>query len=201
MNQQPTPHQLEATDGDGRGLRVRFFWQHDRYVHVIEAIGCGVLPLLASAASEGSADWPDDPPLQQLSIEPVGADRAALGVGQAGRSHWSLSVEGRPGDQPALRFDVACRCTDPPPQRLGSRYRALAGGPGTIETGSGTAWALADGAVRLEVDAAIGPARLAIGPDRHTLRITAGEAEGLSAPAASGARTRRWGFVITSARP
>lgn len=195
LRSQPTPHQLEATDGHGAGVRVRFFWQGDRYVHVVEVIGTHVAPLLASAASDADVDWPDDPPLQQLSVEPVGVHGAVLGVGQAGTSHWSISVEARPGDRPALRFDIACRCTDPPPRRLGSRYRDAAHGRRPSPEG-GLQWPLADGVARLQVDEAIGPARLMPEADRQVLRIMAGDADAAADAGVAGSRTVRWGFVV-----
>lgn len=200
MIPQPMPHQLDATDGHGAGIRVRFFWQRDRYVHVVEAIGADVAPLLASADSDANAQWPDDPPLQQLSVEPVGVDRAVLGVGQAGGSHWSISVEARPGDRPALRFDIACRCTDPPPQRLGSRYRDAANHARRPSPEGGIQWTVADGVARLHVDQAIGPARLTPESDQRMLRVVAGDDDAAAGAAAAGSRTVRWGFVIALAR-
>jgi len=44
-----------------------------------------------------------------------------LGVGGAGRNHWSISVQPA-GDSGAIRFDLACRCNEQP-SFLGSKYR------------------------------------------------------------------------------
>jgi len=68
-------------------------------------------------------DWPDAPPIQQLSLESINGCPALLGVGQAGKSHWSISVEpALSQSEPALRFDVACR-TAIKPVWLGSTYQ------------------------------------------------------------------------------
>lgn len=71
----------------------------------------------------GDEDWPASPPIQQLSLESINDRPTLLGVGQAGKSHWSISIE--PIDfegEAALRFDVACR-TRTDPGWLGSTYR------------------------------------------------------------------------------
>ena len=75
-------------------------------------------------ASENE-DWPGSPPIQQLSLESIRGAMTLLGVGQAGKSHWSVSVETvGDGDDAVLRFDVACR-TSQVPEWLGSRYYEL----------------------------------------------------------------------------
>lgn len=89
-------------------------------------------------------DWPASPPVQEISRERIGDRDCLLGVGRAGKSHWSISVETLPprestdaavarASDPAaaegpfprgsgLRFDIACRCTEAPGW-LGSTYR------------------------------------------------------------------------------
>lgn len=68
----------------------------------------------------GSGDdaWPPSPPIQQVSIETIEGCNVALGVGCAGTSHWSLSVE---PTADGFRFDWACR-TKETPARLGTTY-------------------------------------------------------------------------------
>jgi hypothetical protein len=93
----------------GVGLRAEFLWRDDRYGHRIAAIGDRQETVLLVAKLGGDrADWPDSPPLQQLSwTEGPGGHPVALLVGMAGSD---------------LLFDVACR-VQRPPQWLGSTYR------------------------------------------------------------------------------
>jgi len=104
-------------------LRVEFTRTSDRYSHHIFVVRGGSAQLVLSS-EEGTPEdyWPPGPPLQQLSIEDRGPLQVALGVGMAGSSHWSMSVETSPAQ---LIFDVACRKREEP-QWLGSKYTATA---------------------------------------------------------------------------
>jgi hypothetical protein len=93
---------------------VQFRWTGDRYDH---AIGFGEAEL-RTVDEHRDSDWPDCPPLQQLSIESIADRDVALGVGCAGTSHWSVSIE---PTETGFRFDWACRAKQPP-ERLGVRY-------------------------------------------------------------------------------
>lgn len=108
-------------------------------------------------------DWPASPPVQEISRERIGDRDCLLGVGRAGKSHWSISVETLPPldatDPTAalasdtsvsvkpfplgsgLRFDIACRCPKAPGW-LGSTYRTDAAGRITLAPGEHckTAW-------------------------------------------------------------
>ena len=76
-------------------------------------------------AQSDNDDWPASPPIQQLSLESIHGSSALLGVGQAGKSHWSISVEATLLDsKPVLKFDLACRCRAQP-SWLGSTYQRL----------------------------------------------------------------------------
>jgi hypothetical protein len=58
-----------------------------------------------------------------LSAETIRGENVLLGVGAAGKSHWSISVETQTIDGAAvLKFDLACRCKSQP-QQLGSSYQ------------------------------------------------------------------------------
>ena len=100
---------------------VRFRWTGDRFDHAAEFESGRVACLETSLESH----WPDSPPIQQLSIETIEGRDVALGVGCAGTSHWSLSVE---PTEDGFRFDWACRAKETPLQ-LGTSYddRAAAG--------------------------------------------------------------------------
>ena len=106
-------------------LRLSFERRNDRYGHRVETLHDGrVSTWLASIEGEPDDDWPPSPPLQQLSIEtlPDGVT-AALLVGMAGKSHWSLSAHGDP-QQGGFWFDAACRVRHVP-QRLGASYEPV----------------------------------------------------------------------------
>lgn len=112
-------------------LRVRFFWQGDRYAHEVSVrSGDAWLPALISVEGSPEQDWPASPPFQSLHIEQRDEGRTlALLVGMAGKSHWSASIE--IDDQAdCLLFDVACRARGCQAGSLGSTYRAAEGAVG-----------------------------------------------------------------------
>jgi hypothetical protein len=104
---------------------------------------------LESAGGSSLEEWPADPPLQQVVLEPLGnpaqldapARMAALGVGMSGHGHWSLAADSPPDAQETIQFDWACRIHQPA-ERLGSTYRAST--PDTI-TEEVLVWRLVDG--------------------------------------------------------
>jgi len=98
---------------------VQFHWSGDRYDHAVR-LGDAEQ---RTVDEHRDADWPDCPPLQQLSIESIADRDVALGVGCAGTSHWSVSIE---PTESGFRFDWACRAKRSP-ERLGSRYRNAEG--------------------------------------------------------------------------
>lgn len=104
---------------DGR-LVVQFQWHTDRFVQKIYIDGQSAGQ---SIDGDGQTDWPPSPPLQQLSLEPIDDQLVVLGVGAAGRGHWSISAQ--PDGPSALKFELACRSKDQPAY-LGSAYK-LAG--------------------------------------------------------------------------
>ncbi len=91
--------------------------QHTIYVNDGEAYH----PFLTSV--EGTSDelWPSSPPLQQWHVETRPHSQVLLGVGMAGHSHWSLSIEAS-AEHNWLTFDVACRARRELGS-LGSRYQ------------------------------------------------------------------------------
>ncbi|NND98804.1 MAG: hypothetical protein HKN47_15905 [Pirellulaceae bacterium] len=102
----PSPPSVTVASADGL-LRVEFHWNGDRYGHRF------VLPdgqTVASVEGDAESAWPPSPPLQQLSLEEINGAPVVLGVGAAGTSHWSISVEQR---EQGLRFDFACRSKSP----------------------------------------------------------------------------------------
>jgi hypothetical protein len=108
---------LESLD---RRLRVEFRWRGDRFQHTISLDG---VPAAASIEGHSDDPWPPSPPIQQLVPQQIDGRDVLLGVGAAGRSHWSVSIE--PAQTPrsgSLVFEWACR-TPEPDGWLGSSYR------------------------------------------------------------------------------
>lgn len=179
---------LEVVGRDGRGLRVAFIWDEDRYGHEIACLdGRSVVVCLAAETGREQDPWPASPALQQLSFHEVEPGRrGALLVGMAGKSHWSQSVE-VDADTTSLTFDVACR-VQAQPQWLGSRYRTRDGvwtGPtpeGRSATGPRVELNIEPGANLHPSRIEMAGSRLVIAPDWRTLRIPA---------------TVRWKYRIT----
>ncbi|EAQ79977.1 hypothetical protein [Blastopirellula marina] len=115
---------VDAIDSNGRGLFVSFPRRGDRFGHVVSVVsGDDILPCLVSLEGDDAEEWPDSPPIQQLSVEQRPAGAVALGVGQAGKSHWSVTVETFAADR-RIEFHVACRMKAHPAQ-ISSRYASL----------------------------------------------------------------------------
>jgi hypothetical protein len=94
---------------------VSFTWQADRFQHLV-VLGAA---RVAEVQDETDTSWPKSPPLQDLSIESIEGRDVALGVGRAGTSHWSVSVE---PVTDGFRFEWACRSKEVP-RHLGSAYQ------------------------------------------------------------------------------
>ncbi len=112
-----------------------FTWTGDRWAHRITT-GGGEADGWTSLDGPSPADdprWPASPVLVELSrveLSRVDLPRAAaagesavVGVGLAGRSHFSASIAPDPEVADAIRFEIACRLHESP-LWLGSTYRA-----------------------------------------------------------------------------
>ena len=120
-----SPLSLTVPCASGDRLQLEFVFREGRYRQTISLTGpTGILLDQWEDTSESpDEDWPASPPIQQLSLESIQDRPTLLGVGQAGKSHWSISVEMLEGDTgEALRFDVACRVRSLPTW-LGTTYR------------------------------------------------------------------------------
>ena len=113
---------------DGLCLQVQFNWRKDRQCHSIHLlVGDRTIRLLESLEGTDVEEWPESPPLQQLSVEELRpSTHVALLVGMAGQSHWSMSVEPA-GVEAGYTFDVACR-SRAKARQLGSGYRLQSAG-------------------------------------------------------------------------
>jgi len=117
-------YSLSSIGSDGSMLQVDFYLNTDRFEHAIKRLGADGLCQASwtSVLQSDSPDWPASPPIQELSLESIAGRDVLLGVGRAGKSHWSISIETANLDsEPTLIFDIACRCTAPPTW-LGSNY-------------------------------------------------------------------------------
>lgn len=117
--------ELCALNAAGRGLRVVFTFQGDRWRHRLDDVdGETITPVWQSLEGSGHDDWPPSPALQDLSLETLPDGRQVIFlVGKAGSSHWSASIEAMP-EPPQLIFDIACR-HGAAPGSLGSQYTLL----------------------------------------------------------------------------
>ncbi|MEI6240318.1 MAG: hypothetical protein WCR51_08005 [Planctomycetia bacterium] len=118
------------------GVMVRFVWRDDRWAHeVVDADGTCWRSIEGVEAGAGDPRWPASPALVELSRLGTAPGSAILGVGLAGRSHFSASVGPDPAHPDRLRFDIACRVNEPPIW-LGSTYH---GPGGRVRIGPGAA--------------------------------------------------------------
>lgn len=108
------------------GLAVRFTWQIDRWAHSIAWGDDAWRSVEGPHEAAGDPRWPASPVLVELSRLDLPHGPAILGVGRAGKSHFSASITADPGRPGRLVFEIACRVQDPPAW-LGSTYRGPAG--------------------------------------------------------------------------
>lgn len=78
--------------------------------------------ILSSVEGDNDSIWPPSPPFQDLSKEDLGHTVAVMGVGMAGKSHWSVAVS---EEENCLVADFACLVKEAP-QFLGSSWQLYA---------------------------------------------------------------------------
>jgi hypothetical protein len=127
----PTPNEDRSlsTPADKSPLRlhasltsVTFTWAGDRWEHVVLVPGGRAWRSREGADGPGEDPrWPASPPLVEVSLVAAGGRPAVLGVGLAGRSHFSLSVVACPERPDTLLFEAAARVVEPGGW-LGSTY-------------------------------------------------------------------------------
>jgi hypothetical protein len=103
------------------GTSVEFTWDNDRWRHEIRTADGGGWSSVEGADDSADHRWPESPVLTEISLEEVAGKPVLLGVGLAGRSHFSLCVTVHPDAEDTLLFEAACRINSPA-ERLGSTY-------------------------------------------------------------------------------
>jgi hypothetical protein len=109
---------LEVSAG---AVRAVFSWAGDRWRHAILIDGMPWAESQEGRPDAGDAAWPSSPPLVELSPASTPRGEAILGVGLAGRSHFSASISPHPDQPDTLLFEIACRIREQPGW-LGSTY-------------------------------------------------------------------------------
>lgn len=115
------------------GWVAQFTWAVDRWCHRVLAGPPAAAGRPAWESVEGpwpvggDPRWPASPVIVELSRvarpgQGAAGGAALVGVGLAGRSHFSASITADPHHADAIRFEMACRVVEPP-HRLGSTYR------------------------------------------------------------------------------
>lgn len=105
---------------------VEFTWSGDRWTHRIGPADGGA-PGLEWISVQGTADgradprWPASPVLVEVTRVATATGPALVGVGLAGRSHFSATFTAEQAAA-AIRVEVACRLHEQPAW-LGSTYR------------------------------------------------------------------------------
>jgi hypothetical protein len=105
-------------------VEVVFEWAGDRWRHRV--LTGGVVRAESLEGPEPPANdprWPASPVLTEVSLLDIGGRPAILGVGLAGRSHFSASITPHPRLADTLLFEIACRIQEEPGW-LGTTYRS-----------------------------------------------------------------------------
>lgn len=107
-------------------VTVTFRWIGDRWAHEVAVEGQGTWRSVEGPRTDGDCRWPAAPVLVELAPLETPHGLAILGVGLAGRSHFSASIGPASSRDGAVRFDIACRVVEPPVW-LGSTYATTTG--------------------------------------------------------------------------
>ncbi len=89
---------------------LEFIWNSDRWRHEVRTSGGRAWRSVEGSAGPNSDPrWPASPVLTEVSLVEVAGRTAVLGLGLAGRSHFSLCVTVHPVQADTLLFEAACR--------------------------------------------------------------------------------------------
>lgn len=105
---------------------IVFTWCGDRWGHRVTLHGDLVAESVEGPCQpDADPRWPAAPVLTEVLATVAAGRSVVVGVGLAGRSHFSASIAGHPALADTLLFEIACRIQERPGW-LGSTYRAAA---------------------------------------------------------------------------
>jgi hypothetical protein len=107
-------------------VTVAFTWVDDRWSHRVTLRDGSTWQSIEGPRADGDPRWPTSPVIVELSRLQTPRGEAVLGVGLAGRSHFSACIGPDPRHPDRFLFEIACRSNEPPAW-LGSTYRGPAG--------------------------------------------------------------------------
>ena len=112
MSNQPVS--IQCFNEDQIGLALNFRRSNDRFKHEICIVqGDKQIVLLTSIESDPNESWPVSPPMQQISKETISGQSVVLGLGMAGKCHWSGSFLLKADPTPDLICELACLAKQP----------------------------------------------------------------------------------------
>ena len=172
---------------------VRCYELTDRVGHAVFVSGGSGPPseLMRSIEGDSDQEHPPSGPMQEMVAEStsLGKPPALMGLGSAGKTHWSCSIEAD-GTMPTVAFDFACITRSP--GWLGSSYRLAEGWEAAIASEQTVRLTRPDHpAVALRV---LGEGCLQWDPGRGVVSVVAAE---VSPDAPPPLRTqRRWRYAV-----
>ena len=91
-------------------LRLQFEKSSDRWSHCWQLIDADghVNDVLVSVEGSAEDNFPASSAMQEINLHELPTGHAVLGVGMAGKGHWSASYSVEAGDQPSIKCDLAC---------------------------------------------------------------------------------------------
>ena len=107
-------------------VTITFTWAGDRWSHRVTLHDGRTWESVEGPRADGDPRWPASPVIVELSRLQTPRGEAILGVGLAGRSHFSASIGPDPRDPQTALFEIACRLIEPPTW-LGSTYHGPSG--------------------------------------------------------------------------
>ncbi len=124
----PLPHADPSPDAP---CQAAFAWRetNGRFGHQICVRGSDDwIEVISTIEDEGTDDWPSSPPIRQTDVHAAADAPIWFGLGMAGRSHWSASIE--PTER-GIRIEFACRLSGRPgwigvTYRIGESARVVA---------------------------------------------------------------------------
>lgn len=125
----PVTRMPDATGGPAPAVRLEagrlevvFLRTGDRWGHRVLVDGAPRFVSEEGPTATGDDRWPVSPVLTEVALVAAAGGPAVVGVGRAGRSHFSLSITRHPTIPDAVVVEAACRIHEPPGW-LGSTYR------------------------------------------------------------------------------